>query len=92
MVPVASEAALLGMGVLGFNLASFDDMAPMVNAYKDAIGNADTLAAALEFQDGFSDDVEQDSGSVSVKKEGRIDVQVTLTPSQPRYAEPVPGQ
>ncbi len=58
----------------------------------DAIGNPDTLAAALAFQDGFSDDVEQDSGSVSVKKEDRIDVQVTLTPSQPRYAEPVPGQ
>jgi uncharacterized protein YlxW (UPF0749 family) len=58
----------------------------------DAIGNPDTLAAALAFQDGFSDDVEQDSGSVSVKKEDRIEVQVTLTPSQPRYAEPVPGQ
>jgi uncharacterized protein YlxW (UPF0749 family) len=58
----------------------------------DAIGNPDTLAAALEFQDGFSDDVQQDSGSVSVKKEGRIDVKVTLTPSPPRYAEPVPGQ
>ncbi len=58
----------------------------------DAIGNPDTLAGALTFQDGFTDDVEKDSGSVSVKKEDRIEVTVTRTPSKPRYAEPVPGQ
>ena len=38
----------------------------------DAIGNPDTLAGALEFQDGFTDDVEDDNGTVSVKK-GRSD-------------------
>lgn len=58
----------------------------------DAIGSPDTLAGALQFQDGFSDDVELDSGSVSIKKADRIEVSVTRTPSQPRYAEPVPGQ
>jgi uncharacterized protein YlxW (UPF0749 family) len=58
----------------------------------DAIGNPDTLAGALEFQDGFSDDVEADDGSVSVKKSDRIKVTVTRTPSRPRFAEPAPGQ
>jgi uncharacterized protein YlxW (UPF0749 family) len=58
----------------------------------DAIGNPDTLAGALQFQGGFSDDVKLESGSVSIKKEDRVRITVTRTPSQPRYAEPVPGQ
>ena len=58
----------------------------------DAIGNAGTLAGALQFQGGFSDDVALDGGSVKVKKEDRIDVTVTRTPARPRYAEAVPGQ
>lgn len=58
----------------------------------DAIGNAGTLAGALQFQGGFSDDVALDSGSVTIKKEDRIDVKVTRTPAKPRYAEAVPGQ
>ena len=58
----------------------------------DAIGNPDTLAGALEFQDGFTDDVEADNGTVSVKKGDPIKVTVTRTPTRPRYAEPVPGQ
>ncbi|MEO7352656.1 MAG: DUF881 domain-containing protein [Marmoricola sp.] len=58
----------------------------------DAIGNAGTLAGALQFQGGFSDDVAADSGSVTIKKEDRIDVKVTRTPAKPRYAEAVPGQ
>ena len=58
----------------------------------DAIGNPDTLAGALEFQDGFTDDVEKDNGTVSVKKGDPIEVTVTRTPTRPRYAEPVPGQ
>jgi uncharacterized protein YlxW (UPF0749 family) len=58
----------------------------------DAIGSPDTLAGALQFQDGFTDDVEADHGSVSIKKADRIDVSVTRTPVKPRYAEPVPGQ
>jgi uncharacterized protein YlxW (UPF0749 family) len=58
----------------------------------DAIGNADTLAGALQFQDGFTDDVEMDDGSVKIDKSDRIDVSVTRTPVRPRYAEAVPGQ
>jgi uncharacterized protein YlxW (UPF0749 family) len=58
----------------------------------DAIGSPDTLAGALQFQDGFTDDVEMDSGSVSIKKADRIDITVTRTPARPRYAEAVPGQ
>ncbi len=58
----------------------------------DAIGSPDTLAGALAFQDGFTDDVERDGGSVEIQKADRIDVTVTRTPAEPRYAEPVPGQ
>ena len=58
----------------------------------DAIGNPDTLAGALQFQDGFIDDVERDNGSVTIKKPDRVDVTVTRTPVKPRYAEAVPGQ
>ncbi len=58
----------------------------------DAIGNPDTLAGALQFQDGFTDDVESAAGSVSVVQDDRIEVTVTRTPAEPRYAERVPGQ
>ena len=58
----------------------------------DAIGSPDTLAGALNFQGGFVDDVKLDGGSVTIKKEDKVSVTVTRTPSQPRYAVPVPGQ
>jgi len=58
----------------------------------DAIGNPETLAGALQFQGGFTDDVELDSGSVSIEEANRIQITVTRTPSEPRYAEAVPGQ
>lgn len=58
----------------------------------DAIGNPETLAGALQFQGGFTDDVGLDGGSVSVKKADRIKITVTRSPSKPRYAEAVPGQ
>jgi uncharacterized protein YlxW (UPF0749 family) len=58
----------------------------------DAIGNPETLTGALQFQGGFSDDVELESGSVSIKKSDAIKVTVTRTPAKPRYAEAVPGQ
>ncbi len=58
----------------------------------DAIGDPDTLAGALQFQDGFADDVKLDGGSVSIEKADRIQVNVTRTPAKPRYAEAVPGQ
>lgn len=58
----------------------------------DAIGDPDTLTGALQFQDGFADDVVLDKGSVSVKPSDRIQVTVVRTASEPRYAEAVPGQ
>ena len=58
----------------------------------DAIGAPETLAGALQFQDGFADDVKLDGGSVSIDKADRIQVNVTRTPAKPRYAEAVPGQ
>ena len=58
----------------------------------DAIGNPETLAGALQFQDGFTDDVQRDSGSVAIQKADLIEVTVTRTPVRPRYAEPVTGQ
>jgi uncharacterized protein YlxW (UPF0749 family) len=58
----------------------------------DAIGSPDTLAGALRFEGGFSDDVEDDNGSVSIRKADRIGVTVTRTSPEPQYAEPVPGQ
>ena len=58
----------------------------------DAIGSSETLAGALQFQGGFTDDVTLDGGSVKVKKQDKIDVTVTRTPARPRYAEAVPGQ
>ncbi|HEX7096192.1 MAG TPA: LLM class flavin-dependent oxidoreductase [Acidimicrobiales bacterium] len=41
--PTYEKAALHGMGVLGFNVAAIYDMAPMVKAYKDAIGDANPV-------------------------------------------------
>lgn len=58
----------------------------------DAIGNPDTLSGALRFEGGFTDDVELGSGSVEIDKADRIEVTVTRTPAEPRYAEPVGGQ
>jgi len=58
----------------------------------DAIGAPDTLAGALSFEGGFVDDVESDGGSVSTEQKDRVEVSVTRSPPQPRYAEPVPGQ
>ena len=58
----------------------------------DAIGSPSTLAGALAFDGGFIDDVQLDSGKVSVKQADRIDITVIRTPARPRYAEPAPGQ
>lgn len=43
--PTYAEAARQGLGVLGFNVAAVGDMAPMVQAYKDNIDNADPVGA-----------------------------------------------
>jgi alkanesulfonate monooxygenase SsuD/methylene tetrahydromethanopterin reductase-like flavin-dependent oxidoreductase (luciferase family) len=38
-------AAQKGLGVLGFSVGSFDDLAPVVKAYKDEIPNAEPVGA-----------------------------------------------
>ena len=43
--PTYAKAARLGLGVLGFNVASIKEMEPMVRAYKDAIGEAEPVGA-----------------------------------------------
>ncbi len=58
----------------------------------DAIGSPSTLEGALNFDGGFVDDVQLDSGKVSIKQSERINVTVTRTPAQPRYAQPAPAQ
>jgi uncharacterized protein YlxW (UPF0749 family) len=58
----------------------------------DAIGSPDTLAGALNFQGGFVDDVKLDGGSAIVKKQDKVSITVTRTPTQPRWAQPVAGQ
>ena len=58
----------------------------------DAIGNPETLTGALQFEGGFTDDVQDDGGTVKIKEDDRIEVSVTRSRIEPRYAEPVPGQ
>jgi alkanesulfonate monooxygenase SsuD/methylene tetrahydromethanopterin reductase-like flavin-dependent oxidoreductase (luciferase family) len=41
--PTYEKAARRGMGVLGFNVASINEMEPMVRAYKNAIGSAEPV-------------------------------------------------
>jgi alkanesulfonate monooxygenase SsuD/methylene tetrahydromethanopterin reductase-like flavin-dependent oxidoreductase (luciferase family) len=43
--PTYEKAARLGLGVLGFNTSAISAMAPMVQAYKDAIGDAEPVGA-----------------------------------------------
>ena len=69
------------------------DGVPLRSPYViDAIGSPATLAGALSFDGGFTDDVTGDGGKVDVAREDRIDVTVTRTASAPRYATPLPGQ
>ncbi|HET6168145.1 MAG TPA: DUF881 domain-containing protein [Marmoricola sp.] len=53
----------------------------------DVIGDPDSLTTALKFPGGFVDDVSLDEGKVSIKQSQRIEVEVTRTPTEPRYAE-----
>jgi len=60
----------------------------------DAIGNPETLAAALDFTGGFIDDVEGEAigGTVVVEQVENLEVATTREPGQPEYAEPVEGE
>jgi alkanesulfonate monooxygenase SsuD/methylene tetrahydromethanopterin reductase-like flavin-dependent oxidoreductase (luciferase family) len=43
--PTYEKAARMGLGALGFNVASIAEMEPMVKAYKDHIGRAEPVGA-----------------------------------------------
>ena len=57
----------------------------------DAIGDADSLATALNFPGGFSDDIKLDGGRVRIAKSRKIQVTVLRRAPAPRYAES-PGE
>lgn len=58
----------------------------------EVIGDADTLARALDFPGGFKDDVTLDEGTTDVVKKNKVDVDVTREAQASKYAEPQPGQ
>jgi uncharacterized protein YlxW (UPF0749 family) len=55
----------------------------------DAIGNAHSLARALEFHGGFTSEVEGPSvdASVSTKELDEVEVSTVVDPAEPRYAQ-----
>lgn len=55
-----------------------------------AIGSPGTLAAALDFQDGFIDQVEKAGGSVRVQEADAVRITSVRQPAAQQYAEPVP--
>lgn len=54
----------------------------------DAIGDPDSLAAAMRFPGGFVDDLKLDEGKVTIKESQAIEVEVLRNPVEPKYAEP----
>lgn len=60
----------------------------------EAIGDEHTLAAALAFTGGFTDEVEDPSvgGKVVVKQLSNVEIATVVKPEQPQYAEPVPTE
>jgi uncharacterized protein YlxW (UPF0749 family) len=54
----------------------------------DVIGDSHTLATALQFEGGFSDDVSEVGGHVTIDEVDRVEVSATRSPSQPRFAKP----
>ncbi len=55
----------------------------------DVIGDPFTLAAALQFEGGFTDDVEQVGGTVRIQELDEVEVTATRPPQEPEFAEPV---
>lgn len=53
----------------------------------DAIGDPESLAAALRFPGGFVDDLALDEGKVTIRQLKNIQVTALRTPVRPRYAE-----
>jgi uncharacterized protein YlxW (UPF0749 family) len=58
----------------------------------DAIGDADSLATALNFPGGFTDDIQLDGGHVHIDKSNKILVTVLRRAPAPRYADSPGGR
>lgn len=58
----------------------------------DVIGDPDTLATALEFDGGFTDEIEQVGGKVQVQKLDEVEIATTVKPPTLRFAQPVPQE
>jgi uncharacterized protein YlxW (UPF0749 family) len=54
----------------------------------DVIGDSHTLATALQFEGGFSDDVREVGGHVTIDEMDRVEVSATRSADQPRFAKP----
>lgn len=66
---------------------------PVAPPYKiEAIGDPRTMAQAVDFAGGFTDDVELVSGSLSVEESNNVEVATVRDPSAPEFAEPVDPQ
>jgi uncharacterized protein YlxW (UPF0749 family) len=55
----------------------------------DVIGDPPTLATALDFEGGFTVEVEQVGGRVGVEELENVEVGTTRRTPEPRFAEPV---
>ena len=55
-----------------------------------AIGDANTLAGAMEIPGGVTATVRRVGGDTDVQIEDEVKVDALLTPSSPQYARPVP--
>ena len=55
-----------------------------------AIGDANTLAGAMEIPGGVTATVRRAGGDTDVQIEDEVEVDALLTPTSPQYARPVP--
>jgi uncharacterized protein YlxW (UPF0749 family) len=69
------------------------DGVPLSTPYVlDVIGDPSTLATALEFDSGFTDEVEQVGGRVEVDELDQVEVGTTRDPAPTQFASPVDGE
>jgi uncharacterized protein YlxW (UPF0749 family) len=85
-VRVVAQTAIVDVPGAGVEV----DQEPVTSPYVlDVVGDPSTLATALEFEGGFTVEVEQVGGSVFVDELEEVEVSTTLAAPEPRFAEPV---
>jgi uncharacterized protein YlxW (UPF0749 family) len=85
-VRVVAQTAIVDVPGAGVEI----DLEPVQSPFVlDVIGDPSTLATALDFEGGFTVEVEQVGGSVAVEELDAVEVSTTLGPPEPRFAEPV---